>query len=54
VNESIRRKLTALTERYEELARLLSEPETIADKDRFRELSREYARLEPVARDFSA
>src|SRR5690606_4976154 len=26
----------------------------IADKDRFRELSREYARLEPVARDFAA
>ena len=54
MNESIRRKLTALTERYEELAHLLSEPETIADKDRFRELSREYARLEPVARDFAA
>lgn len=54
MNESIRRKLTALTERYEELAHLLSEPETIADKERFRELSREYARLEPVARDFAA
>jgi len=54
VNESIRQKLTALAERYEELARLLSDPETIADKDRFRELSREYARLEPVARDFAA
>src|SRR5690606_17115058 len=54
VNESIRRKLMALAERYEELAHLLSEPETIADKDRFRELSREYARLEPVAREFAA
>ena len=54
MNESIRQKLTALAERYEELARLLSDPETIADKDRFRELSREYAQLEPVARDFAA
>jgi peptide chain release factor 1 len=54
VNESIRDKLTALVERYEELSHLLSEPATIADKDRFRELSREYARLEPVARDFAA
>ena len=54
MNESIRQKLTALAERYEELSRLLSDPGTIADKDRFRELSREYARLEPVARDFAA
>jgi peptide chain release factor 1 len=43
-----------LAERYEEIAHLLSDPATIADKDRFRELSREYARLEPVARDFAA
>src|SRR5690606_12087020 len=40
--------------RYEEIAHLLSDPATIADKDRFRELSREYARLEPLARDFAA
>src|SRR5690606_31719081 len=43
-----------LADRYEEIAHLLSDPATIADKDRFRELSREYARLEPVARDFAA
>jgi len=41
-----------LVERYEEVGHLLSAPETMADKDRFRELSREYSRLEPVTRDF--
>jgi peptide chain release factor 1 len=54
VKESIRDKLTSLAERYEEIAHLLSEPATIADQDRFRELSREYARLEDVVKDFEA
>jgi peptide chain release factor 1 len=40
-------------ERHEELARLLSDAETIADKPRFRELSKEYARLGQVAKDFN-
>ena len=54
MKESIRDKLTTLAERYEEIAHLLSDPETIADQNRFRELSREYARLEPVVKDFGA
>jgi peptide chain release factor 1 len=53
VKESLRRKLEELVERYEEVARLLADAGTIADKDRFRELSKEYARLEDVARDFT-
>jgi peptide chain release factor 1 len=52
VKESIRDKLVLLVERYEELGHLLSAPETLADRDKIRELSREYARLEPLARDF--
>jgi peptide chain release factor 1 len=52
VKHSIHEKLTALTERHEELSRLLGEPDVIADKARFRELSKEYARLEPIAADF--
>jgi len=44
----------ALSERYEEIAHRLSDPGVIADQDRFRALSREYARLEPVVRDFGA
>ncbi|RTL01011.1 MAG: PCRF domain-containing protein, partial [Lysobacterales bacterium] len=46
---SIRTRLEALAERHEELARLLAEPEVIADAERFRRHSQEYAQLEPVA-----
>ena len=45
---SIRRKLDALAERHEEVGRLLAEPDASADPKRFRDLSREYAQLEPV------
>ena len=53
VKESLRTKLTELVERHEEVARLLGDAATISDKDRFRELSKEYARLDEVARDFN-
>ncbi|HLU13455.1 MAG TPA: PCRF domain-containing protein, partial [Arenimonas sp.] len=43
------RKLQALAERHEEVGRLLAEPDVLADAKRFRELSREYAQLEPIA-----
>ncbi|MGN6094019.1 MAG: peptide chain release factor 1 [Luteibacter jiangsuensis] len=46
---SIRRKLEALAERHEEIGLLLAQPDVLADSQRFRELSREYAQLEPVA-----
>jgi peptide chain release factor 1 len=52
VKQSIRDKLEALTERHEEIAHLLSDPQTIKDQGRFRDLSREYARLTDLARDF--
>jgi peptide chain release factor 1 len=42
-----------LVERHEEVGRLLGDARTIADKDRFRDLSKEYARLDEVARDFN-
>jgi len=45
---SIRRKLESLAERHEEVSLLLAQPEVLADGQRFRELSREYAQLEPV------
>ncbi|MBB5209103.1 peptide chain release factor 1 [Chiayiivirga flava] len=47
---SIRRKLDALAERHEEVGRLLAEPDANADAKRFRDLSREYAQLEPATR----
>jgi peptide chain release factor 1 len=46
---SLRRKLEVLSERREELERLLADPGTIADAERFRALSREFSQLEPVA-----
>ncbi|MFN7521401.1 MAG: PCRF domain-containing protein, partial [Lysobacteraceae bacterium] len=49
MSPALRRKLMALAERHEEVARLLAEPDVIADAGRFRSLSREFAQLEPVA-----
>ncbi len=45
----LRRKLEALAERREELERLLADPGVIADNERFRACSREFAQLEPLA-----
>jgi peptide chain release factor 1 len=48
MKDSIRIKLDKLLDRHEELGALLADPETIANTDRFRDLSVEYARLEPI------
>ena len=45
---SIRRKLEELAERHQEVAMLMAQPEAVADANRFRDLSREYAQLEPL------
>ena len=45
---SIRRKLDELAERHQEVALLMAQPDAVADATRFRELSREYAQLEPL------
>lgn len=50
---SILKKLEVLSERYQEIAALLSEPEVIGDQQRFRALSVEYAQLEDVVKTFS-
>jgi peptide chain release factor 1 len=54
VKASIVSKLASLVERHEEVAALLSDRDVIGDQNRFRELSREYARLEPLVRDYRA
>ena len=46
---SIRRRLDTLAERHQEVALLLAQPEATNDNARFRELSREYAQLQPLA-----
>jgi len=53
VKASIRLKLEGLQERHEEIAALLGDPDTISDQNRFRDLSREYAQLEPVVKAYS-
>ncbi len=50
---SIRTKLEGLKERHEEIAALLGDPDTIADQNRFRDLSREYSQLEPVVKAYN-
>lgn len=49
---SIVNKLTLLHKRHQEIAELLSLPEIINDQNRYRELSKEYAYLEPIATTF--
>jgi peptide chain release factor 1 len=46
---SIQRKLAELAERHQEVALLLAQPDVAGDLQRFRDLSREYAQLEPLA-----
>jgi peptide chain release factor 1 len=54
MRDSIRRRLERLADRYEEVGRLLSDPALQGRSDKFRELSMEYARLEPVTQRFRA
>lgn len=48
MQESILSRLEVLLERHQEIGQLLSEPGAAADQERFRELSREYARLQQL------
>jgi peptide chain release factor 1 len=54
VKESIKHKLESLVDRHEEIAGLLADPDTMADQNKFRSLSQEYAQLEPVVSSFNA
>ena len=50
MKSSIENKLITLVERHEEVAALLAEPIVINNQTRFRELSKEYAQLEPLVK----
>lgn len=52
MKDSIRTKLETTRDRFEEIAGLLADPDVIGDQNRFRGLSKEYARLEPVVKLF--
>ena len=54
MKESIVSKLEKLSDRYEELSALLSDPEVISDQKKFRDYSKEYSELEPVVQAFAA
>lgn len=49
---SIRRKLEQISERLQELSALLAEPDVTSSQSNFRDLSREYAQLDPVVSTF--
>ncbi|MBT8130091.1 MAG: peptide chain release factor 1 [Gammaproteobacteria bacterium] len=48
MKDSILNKLNNLLDRHEEIAGLLADPDVITDQNQFRDLSKEYAQLEPV------
>ena len=53
MKDSIRAKLESVSERFEEIAGLLADPDVISNQDQFRNLSKEYARVEPVVKLFN-
>ncbi|MGH8260066.1 MAG: peptide chain release factor 1 [Steroidobacteraceae bacterium] len=49
MKSSIRQRLEKMVDRFEEIGRLLADPETAGRSLQFRDLSKEYARLQPLA-----
>ena len=54
MKSSIRERLHQVSSRYEEVGLLLSQPEVFSDQNRFRELSVEYAQLEPLVKSWES
>jgi peptide chain release factor 1 len=52
MKDSIRQRLQKLSDRFEEVGRLLASDEVAGSSQQFRELSVEYARLQPLAERF--
>ena len=52
MKESIRQRLEKMTDRFEEVGRLLATAEVAGGSQQFRDLSMEYARLQPLAASF--
>lgn len=52
MKESVERKLESISERYEEVQRLLAEPDVIANLDKYRELNKEYTGLTEIVEEF--
>ncbi|MGK7295710.1 MAG: peptide chain release factor 1 [Candidatus Wenzhouxiangella sp. M2_3B_020] len=54
MNPGLERRLEQAVERFEEVERLLAEPDTAGDARRFADLSREYAELQRIVETWSA
>ena len=48
LSKSISSKLEELKNRFEEISRLLSDPEVVVNRERFTQLSKEFSELEPI------
>ena len=48
LTDSMTAKLSGLTDRYDEVAALLADPDVMSNRDQFTALSKEYAEIEPV------
>ena len=48
LSKSISSKLEELKNRFEEISRLLSDPEVVANREKFTQLSKEFSELEPI------
>lgn len=53
MNPEIFVKLEQATERHEEIALLMSDPDVMSDQNKFRELSKEYSSLEDLVKTFA-
>ncbi|MEJ0036606.1 MAG: peptide chain release factor 1 [Gammaproteobacteria bacterium] len=54
MKDTIRNRLEKMTDRFEEVGRLLAAPEVSGGSQQFRDLSMEYSRLQPLAERFGA
>jgi len=54
MKSSIQHRLEQLVDRFEEVSALLADAATIADQNQFRDLSREFAEIEPVVKCLQA
>jgi peptide chain release factor 1 len=54
MKDTIRQRLEKMTDRFEEVGRLLAAPEIAGGSQQFRDLSMEYSRLQPLAERFGA
>lgn len=53
MKESLLLRLDNISERYEELAALMSDPDVISDQNKFRDFSKEYAEIEPIVKCYA-